>query len=90
VGLDALDQLLDAEEGRRRTLLAEVEGDELLERATAEAERVTGGFDRLDSVLLLVLPAATLGGCTKFSPNLAENNCLVPCVPSGWSSAIRW
>jgi hypothetical protein len=53
VGLGALDRLFEAEEAHRRTLLVAVEGDELLEQAMAETERVMGGFDRPDSGLLL-------------------------------------
>jgi CBS domain-containing protein len=68
VGLGALDRLFEAKEVSRRTLLVAVEGDELLEQAIAEAERVMGGFDRPDSGLLLVLPVAHVRGLHKVQP----------------------
>ena len=68
VGLGALDRLFEAEEVSRRTLLVAVEGDELLEQAIAEAERVMGGFDRPDSGLLLALPVAHVRGLHKVQP----------------------
>ncbi len=65
VGLGALDHLFENDEVRRRTLLAAIEDDDLLDRAVAEAERVVGGFDRPDSGLLLVLPVAQVRGLHK-------------------------
>ncbi len=65
VGLGNLDRLFESKEVRRRTLLAAIEDDELLERAVAEAERVMGGFDRPDSGLLLVLPVTQVKGLKK-------------------------
>jgi CBS domain-containing protein len=65
VGLGGLGRLFEAEEVRRRTLMIAVEGDELLEQAMAEAERVMGGFDRPDSGLLLALPVAQVRGLHK-------------------------
>ena len=68
VGLGALNRLFEADEVSRRTLLVAVEGDDLLEQAIAEAERVMGGFDRPDSGLLLVLPVAHVRGLHKVQP----------------------
>lgn len=68
VGLGAFGRLFEAEEVSRRTLLVAIEGDELLERAIAEAEWVAGGFDRPDSGLLLVLPVAQVRGLHKVQP----------------------
>lgn len=64
-GLSALDRLFESEETSRRTLLAAVEDDTVLERALAEAERLMGGFDRPESGLLLVLPVSRALGLHK-------------------------
>jgi len=64
MGLSAL-RLFEAEEMRRRTLLAAIEDDDLLAQAIAEAERVINGFDRPDSGLLLVLPVTQIRGLHK-------------------------
>ncbi len=68
VGLGALDHLFEDEDVRRRTLLAAIEDDDLLDRAIAEAERVVGGFDRPHSGVLLVLPVAQARGMQKVRP----------------------
>ncbi len=68
VGLGALDNLFDTKEVEGRTLLAMIEGKELLERAIGEAERVVGGFDRPDSGLLMVLPVNQALGIYKAKP----------------------
>jgi CBS domain-containing protein len=65
VGLAAIDHLFDAKEVQRRTLMTAIEDEEMLERASAEAERVVGGFDRPNSGLLLVLPVVRASGIHK-------------------------
>lgn len=72
VGLGALDRLFEADEVRRRTLLAAIEDDDLLNRAIAEAEQVLGGFDRPNSGLLLALPIAQVRGLHKIQPAAAQ------------------
>jgi len=56
VGLGALERLFETEELRRKTLLAAIEDEALMERAVAEAERIVGGFDKPNSGILFVLP----------------------------------
>ncbi len=68
VGLGAIDRLFESEEIRRRTLLAAIEDEAVLERAIAEAERLVGGFDRPESGLLLVLPVSRALGLHKPRP----------------------
>lgn len=58
VGLGALDRLFEADEVRRRTVLAVIEDDGLLETAIAEAERAVGSFDLPNTGRLVVLPVA--------------------------------
>lgn len=86
VGLGAVDRLFDSDEVRRRTLLAAIEDDGLLERAIAEADRLVGGFDRPDSGLLLVLPVTHARGLRKTE---AMRDLLSPpgAVQPGW---LRW
>jgi CBS domain-containing protein len=68
VGLGALDRLFDTDDGPRRTLLAAIDDDDLLDRAVAEAEHVVGGFDRPHTGLLMVLPVAKIRGLHKIVP----------------------
>ena len=68
VGLSAIDHLFEAKEVQRRTLIAVIEDDELLEHAIAEAERIVGGFDRPNSGVLIVLPVAQTKGFYKTQP----------------------
>jgi CBS domain-containing protein len=63
-GLAALGRLFEAEEVRRRMVLAAIE-DELVGPVVAEAERVVGGFSRPNSGLLLVIPITQVLGLTK-------------------------
>jgi CBS domain-containing protein len=72
VGLGAIDRLFESEEVSRRTFLAAIDEDELLEQAIAEAERVVGGFDRPDSGLLLVLPVIQIKGLHKAQPTSSQ------------------
>jgi len=83
VGLGALDRLFESDEVRRRTLLAVIEGDDLVAQAVAEAERVVGGFDRPDTGLLLVLPVTQVKGLRKAQPQ-APQVTLPPAVRPEW------
>lgn len=83
VGLGALDRLFEAEEVRRRTLMAAIEDDELLARAIAEAERVVGGFDRPHSGLLMALPLAQLRGIYGVKSDQVQEE-LPPAVRPSW------
>ncbi|MDH7484815.1 MAG: CBS domain-containing protein [Anaerolineae bacterium] len=85
VGLGALERLFEAEEIRRRTLLAAIEDEGLLARAVAEAERVVGGFERPNSGILLVLPVAEARGLRKERPTGPEAEKAPPhLVCAGW------
>ncbi|HEY64806.1 MAG TPA: CBS domain-containing protein [Caldilineae bacterium] len=64
----ALRNLFQAEEVRGRILLAAIDDEHVLERAIAEAERVTGGFDRPHGGLLLALPVGIAKGIRKRAP----------------------
>jgi CBS domain-containing protein len=83
VGLGNLDRLFEAKEVRRRTLLAAIEDDELLDRAVAEAERVMGSFERPDSGLLLVLPVTQVKGLKKVMRQPSQD-VLPPAVMPNW------
>ena len=71
MGLGVLGGLFDADEIRRRTLLAAVT-DEQVGRVVAETERVMGSLDRPDSGLLLVIPVTTALGLHKLRPPQGE------------------
>lgn len=83
VGLGALDRLFEADEVRRRTLLALIEDEALLEVAIAEAERAVGSFDLPNTGLLMVLPVTQARGLHKAIAKTAQNgpNGL---VQAGW------
>lgn len=83
VGLAAVDHLFEAREVQRRTLVAVIEDEELLERAIAEAERVVGGFDRPDSGILLVLPVSQTRGLFKVKPQPPQE-VSPPALRSDW------
>jgi len=72
VGLGAIDKIFDNREIQRRTLIAIIEEDELLEQAIAEAERVVGGFDRPNSGVLMVLPVTMTKGLYKKEQKLPQ------------------
>jgi len=71
-GLPALDQLFEARDLRRRTLLAAIDDEALLDRAVAEAERVVGGFEQPKTGILLVLPVVRASGLHKARPETEE------------------
>ncbi len=68
VGLTAIDQLFESGELRRRTLLAAIDDDNLLDRAVAEAERVVGDFEQPGTGIWMVLPLSRAGGLHKVRP----------------------
>lgn len=82
VGLDNIDRLFEAKEVQRRTLLAAIDDEPILDQAIAEAERVVGGFDRPNSGLLLVLPALESRGLHKAVKPIEEP--VPPAVRSDW------
>jgi len=65
IGLAAIDQVFDSVDVQRRTLMTAIEGEELMQRAVAEAERVVGSFDRPNTGVLLVLPVVQISGIHK-------------------------
>ena len=68
VGLTTIDQLFESGELRRRTLLAAIDDDRLLDRAVAEAERLVGDFEQPGTGVWLVVPLARAGGLHKVRP----------------------
>ena len=84
VGLDFLDRLFETEELSRRTLIAAIEDESLMEQAVAEAERVMDGFDRPNSGILIALPIHLTRGMTKRKrkEKLVEP---APILQSSWS-----
>jgi len=83
VGLGAIDKIFDTKEVQRRTLLAIIEDDKLLEQAIAEAERVVGGFDRPNSGVLIVLPVTMTKGLYKEEPEPPKEQS-PPALMSNW------
>jgi len=66
VGLGGVNHLLQGTRPHeQRLLFSVVEGDELLEQAITEAERVVEGFDRPKSGVVFVLPVARTLGLDK-------------------------
>ncbi len=82
--LGALDRLFEDDEVRRRTLLAAIEDDDLLEQAMAEAEQVMDGFDRPHSGLLLAVPVTHVRGLHKTKPRQTQQE-LPPVIRPDWS-----
>ncbi len=66
LGFGGISRLFDQEEVRQRTLLSLIEGDDLLERAIAEADEVVGGFDRPHSGILFSIPVGRVLGLQKW------------------------
>ncbi len=84
VGLDFLDRLFETEELTRRTLMAAIEEESLMEQAVAEAERVMDGLDRPNSGIIMVLPIHLTRGIYKTRPKqkVVEP---APILQSSWS-----
>ena len=58
VGLGAIGNIFESAEIETRTLMAVFEDDDLLNQAIAEAERITGGFERPNSGVVVVFQCA--------------------------------
>ncbi len=84
VGLEFLARLFETEELSRRTLMAAIEDEGLMEQAVAEAERVMDGFDRPNSGIIMVLPIHLTRGMKK---NKKPQKVVqpAPILQSGWS-----
>lgn len=85
VGLGALDRLFEADEVRRRTVLAVIEDEALLEIAIAEAERAVGSFDLPNTGLLVVLPVAQARGLHKLAARPPQET-LSRTAQVGWAA----
>ncbi len=67
-GLGGLLNLFEQGRSQQRTLLCLIEGEELLEQAIAEADKVVKGFDRPHSGILFTLPVGEITGLKKWAP----------------------
>jgi len=85
VGLSAINNLFEAKEVQTRTLIAVFEDEDLLARAIAEAERVTGGFDQPSSGVILVLPVSQATGVYKTPPRDPQEVSPLP-LRSDWNA----
>jgi CBS domain-containing protein len=72
VGMGAIGNLFESKEVETRTLIAVFEDDDLLAQAIAEAERITGGFERPNSGVIVVLPVTKAIGVFKADPKPKE------------------
>ena len=84
VGLGAIDHLFEADEIRRRTLLAVVDNEELMEQAVAEVDRIVGGFEKPETGLVLALPLTVVKGLHKEKPVQTEDGAPSTGVQSEW------
>ncbi len=84
VGLGALGGLFETKEVETRTLIAVFDDEDLLAQAIAEAERVTGGFERPNSGLLVVLPVSKAVGLFKAIPE-EKDEAGPPALRSNWA-----
>lgn len=67
IGFRGFGWLLDSGVYGQRTLLSLIEGEELLEQAIAEADRVVGGFDSPHSGILFTIPVGQSIGLKKWN-----------------------
>ena len=81
-GLGALSRMFEAEEVRRRTILAAVD-DALLDEALAEADRVVGGFDRPHSGVMFAVPITRIVGTRRGDDAIVES-AVPPAIQAGW------
>jgi len=72
VGHAMLGSAFESDEIKQRTLISVIEGEELLERAIAEAEQVVGGFGEPNTGILFVLPVSRSLGLKKHLPPTPE------------------
>jgi CBS domain-containing protein len=83
VGMGAIGNLFESKEVETRTLIAVFEDDDLLAQAIAEAERITGGFERPNSGVMVVLPVTKAIGVFKEDPKPVEE-VSPPALRSNW------
>jgi CBS domain-containing protein len=83
MGLGALENLFEASEIRRKTLITAIE-DDLVDQAVAEAERVVGGFSQPNTGLLVVLPVSIARGLQKISAAQSKKDTL-PAMHPSWN-----
>lgn len=83
VGMGAIGNLFESKEVETRTLIAVFEDDDLLAQAIAEAERITGGFDRPNSGVIVVLPVTKAIGVFRADPE-PEETVSPPALRSNW------
>lgn len=83
VGMGAIGNLFESNEVETRTLIAVFEDDDLLAQAIAEAERITGGFERPNSGVIIVLPVTKTIGVFKPDP-MPEKTVSPPALRSNW------
>ena len=67
IGFGGLGWLLDSGVYGQRTLISLIDGDDLLEQAIAEADRVVGGFDSPHSGILFTIPVGRAIGLKKWN-----------------------
>jgi CBS domain-containing protein len=82
VGLGALDLIFESKEINRRTLMAAIDHEDLLEKAIGEAERVVD-FNRPESGVLVVLPVTHALGFAQYEPPEKYENLPQP-IRSRW------
>jgi CBS domain-containing protein len=72
LGLRGISRLFDQDEVRQRTLMSLIDGEDFLEQAIAEADKVVGGFDRPHSGILFTLPVGRTLGLRKWDQDETE------------------
>ncbi|HEY5573123.1 MAG TPA: CBS domain-containing protein [Anaerolineales bacterium] len=72
LGLRGISRLFDQDEVRQRTLMSLIDGEDLLEQAIAEADKVVGGFDRPHSGILFTVPIGHALGLQKWTKENGE------------------
>lgn len=85
IGLGAVEHVVEASVSGQRTLLLAIQGEDLLNRAIHEAERILGDFDRQNAGILLVVPVAQVRGIQKTRSRSPEKPPPKPVLP-GWTS----
>ena len=72
IGFGALGSVLDSGVYGQRTLLSLIEGEDLLGKAIAEADRVVGGFDSPNSGILFTIPVGHFIGLKNWNQVAGE------------------
>jgi CBS domain-containing protein len=78
IGFGGLGWMLDSGVFGQRTLLSLIEGEELLEQAITEADRVVGGFDNPHTGILFTLPVGRSAGVKNWSTAPGQAQAPVP------------